>query len=145
VAEVADPSGGDVADESMDASRARSISLFAGVVMIIGGAYEAIQSIAAISDDSYLLVPPGYVYGLDLTVWGWVHLLLGLALIPIGAGVLVGRRRARLVGVVVVSISAVANFLWLPYSPVWGLLVISLDLLVISALTSLRDLSAGVG
>ena len=113
---MAELSGGDVADESMDASRARSISLFAGVVMIIGGAYETIQSIAAISDDSYLLVPPRYVYGIDLTVWGGVHLLLGLALIPIGAGCggptsgPAGRNRGGLD-------LAILNFLWLPYSP----------------------------
>ena len=130
-----------MADESMDASRAQRISQFAGVVMIIGGAYEMIQAIAAISDDSYLLVPPGYVYGLDLAVWGWIHLLLGLALIPIGAGVLVGRPWARIPAVVVVSVSAVLNFVWLPYSPLWGVIAISLDLLVISALTSLRDLT----
>jgi uncharacterized membrane protein len=52
--------------------------------LIIGGAFQVIQSIAALANDEYLLVLPNYVFSIDLTGWGWIHQLLGAA---IGAGI----------------------------------------------------------
>jgi hypothetical protein len=120
----------------MTPSWAHGIGLFAGVVMIIGGAHQAIQAIAAIANDKYLLVLPNYVYAFDITAWGWIHLLLGVILIAVGICLLLGQGWAHIAGIVVASISAVVNFFWLPYSPVWAVVVIAIDLLVIWALAS---------
>ena len=38
---------------------------------------------------------------------------------------------ARAVGIVLAALSAIANFLFLPYSPVWSVLIIALDVFVI--------------
>jgi hypothetical protein len=56
------------------------------------------------------------------------------------AGLVVGTARpwARLVGVVFAALSAVANFLFVPYSPAWSLTIISLDVVVICALCNYR-------
>jgi hypothetical protein len=87
-------------------------------------------------NDKYLVVLPNYVFALDVTVWGWIHLLLGLGLVAVGVFVLRGESWARVAGIIVAAASAVLNFFWLPYSPWWALLIIGIDVLVIWALAS---------
>ena len=115
---------------------AHGAAVFAGVLMIVVGAFQAVEAFAAIVNDEYFVVLPNYVFALDLTVWGWIHLLLGLGLVAIGVFVLRGESWARLAGIFVAAASAVLNFFWLPYSPWWALLIIGIDVLVIWALAS---------
>ena len=123
----------------MSASWAYGVSVFAGVMMIVGGGFQALEAIAAIVNDQYLVVLPNYIYSFDLTAWGWIHLLIGLALIAIGICLLMGQGWARIAGIVVAGLAALANFTWLPYSPLWAIIVIAIDLLVIWALVSARQ------
>lgn len=118
---------------------AHGVTLFAGIMMIIGGAFQALEAIAAIVNDKYLVVLPNYVYAFDLTAWGWVHLLIGLALAAIGVCLLLGQGWARIAGIVVAGLAAVINFTWLPYAPLWAILVIAINVLVIWALISSRQ------
>ncbi|HZA32317.1 MAG TPA: hypothetical protein VE462_12455 [Propionibacteriaceae bacterium] len=115
---------------------AQGAAVFAGVIMMVGGAFQAIQAFAAIVNDQYLVVLPNYVFALDVTVWGWIHLFIGLGLVAVGVFVLRGENWARVAGIVVAAASAVLNFFWLPYSPWWALLIIGIDVLVIWALAS---------
>jgi hypothetical protein len=115
---------------------AQGAAVFAGVLLIVVGAFQAIEAFAAIVNDEYFVVLPNYVFALDLTVWGWIHLLLGLGLVAIGVFVLRGESWARLAGIFVAAASAVLNFFWLPYSPWWALLIIGIDVLVIWALAA---------
>ena len=115
---------------------AHGIAVFAGVLMIIGGAFQALEALAAIVNDKYLVVLPQYIYAFDLTVWGWIHLLVGLALLAVGIFLLRGATWARVAGMVVAGLSALLNFLWLPHTPWWSLTVIVIDILVIWALAS---------
>ncbi len=117
---------------------AHGVSVFAGIMLILGGGFEALQAIAAIVNDKYLVVLPNYVYAFDLTTWGWIHLLIGLALVAIGISLLLGQGWARMAGVVVAAVAALINFTWLPYSPLWAIVLIAIDILVIWALISLR-------
>lgn len=113
---------------------AHGIAVFAGVVMIVGGAFQALEGLAGIVRDKWLVVLPQYIYAFDLTLWGWIHLLVGLALLVIGIFLLRGQTWARVAGMVAAAISAILNFVWLPYSPWWALLIIAVDFLVIWAL-----------
>jgi hypothetical protein len=115
---------------------AHGIAVFAGVLMIIGGAFQALEGLSAIVNDKYLVVAPSTIYAFDVTVWGVIHLLVGLALLAIGIFLLRGATWARAAGIVVAAISAIVNFTWLPYSPWWALVVIGVDILVIWALAS---------
>ena len=122
----------------MSPSRASNISFVAGVLLIVGGEFQCIEALAAIVRDEYLVVTPNYIYTFDLTAWGWIHLLIGLALVAIGICLLLGQGWAQVAGIVVAAISALINFTWLPYSPFWAILVIAVDLLIIWALASAR-------
>ena len=116
---------------------ARGVGVFAGVVLIVGGVLEVLESIAALVNDKYLVVVGNYVYSADLTVWGWIHLIIGLGLAAIGTFLLLGRDWARIGGLVVAAISAIINFTWLPYAPLWAIVLIGLDLVIIWALATL--------
>jgi hypothetical protein len=115
---------------------AHGIVVFAGVVMIVGGAFQALEGLAGIVHDQYLVVLPNYIYAFDLTVWGVIHLLVGLGLLVIGVSLLRGQTWARVAGMIAAVVSAIFNFVWLPFAPWWAVTVIVIDILVIWALAS---------
>ena len=109
---------------------------FAGVMMIIGGALNLFYGIiAAVNDDWAVWTNRAVVY-LDISQWGWVHIIVGLIVLLSGFGVFTGNILARTVGVVIASISLVVNFFFLPAYPIWSIIVITIDALVIWALTA---------
>jgi hypothetical protein len=120
------------------------IASFAGVMMIVGGGFQALEGLAAIVNDKYLVVLPNYIYSFDLTAWGWIHLILGLALVLIGVCLLMGQGWAKIAGIVVAGIAALINFTWLPYAPLWSIIVIGVDVIVIWALVTSRQLAKNV-
>ena len=110
--------------------------VFAGVMMIIGGSLNALYGlVAAVNDDWVVWTNRSTVY-LDLTSWGWIHIVAGVLVAVAGFGVLSGNVLARTVGVILAGLSLVANFLFLPVYPLWSIIVITLDVLVIWALTA---------
>ena len=119
-------------------------AVFAGVMMILIGGFHAIQGFAAILKDNFYAVTPNYIFEFNVTTWGWIHLIAGIIVVLAGFGVFSGSVWARTVGVIVAFISAVVNFAWLPYSPVWSVIVITVDVLVIYALiVHGREVAAG--
>ena len=123
-----------MADTQAVSPWAHGIVIFAGVAMIVGGAFEALEGLAGIVNDKYLVVVPNYIYAFDLTVWGVIHLLVGLALVVIGVSLLRGQTWARVAGMIAAVVSAILNFVWLPISPLWAIVIIAVDMLVIWAL-----------
>ena len=71
-------------DHQMSAGWVHGISFFAGVLLMLAGAFQALEALSAIVNDEYLVVAPRYIYTFDLTAWGWIHLLIGLALVAVG-------------------------------------------------------------
>jgi hypothetical protein len=114
------------------------LAVFAGIMMVVAGLYHALTGIAALFRDQVHVETPGYTYELDLTGWGWTHLLLGALVLATGVAVLRGTSWGPVVGIVLVSLSLLANFLFLPTHPVWSLLIIGLDVTVILGLTAGR-------
>ena len=109
---------------------------FASCMMILLGTFQAIEGLVAIFDDGYYRVTQsGLVVNVDYTVWGWVHLLLGVLVAISGIGVMVGNIAARTVGVLLAGLSAIANLLFIAAYPFWSIIVITVDVLVIYALT----------
>jgi hypothetical protein len=108
---------------------------FAATMMILGGGLDLLQGLAAVIRSNYFVVTPHYAYTLNATSWGWVHMILGVILVLAGAALINGSMWARTVGVIFAILAAIANFMWLPYQPVWSIIVIALCVLVIWALT----------
>jgi hypothetical protein len=110
--------------------------LFAGVAMITIGIFGVLQGFAAILEDQFFVLTEDYVYDVDVTAWGWIHLLLGLVVIFGGYAVASGRTFGRVLGIILAIVSAVVNFAFIPYYPFWSILIIALDIWVLWALTS---------
>jgi hypothetical protein len=110
--------------------------VFASFMMIIAGSFQAIEGLVAIFDDGfYHVTENGLVVNVDYSVWGWTHLLLGALLIICGIGVLAGNIVARVVAILLAGLSALVNLVFLEAYPIWGILIITVDVLVIYALT----------
>ncbi len=110
------------------------VATFAGVVLATVAVFEILQGIAAIANDRVFVKGAQYSYEFDVATWGWIHLLLGLIGLVIGIAILTEHTLGYLGGIAVAFFGAVANFAFLPHYPVWSILVISLDVLVIWAL-----------
>jgi hypothetical protein len=109
--------------------------VFAGVMMMLVGVFQAIDGLVAIFRDTYYVVGSSHlVISVNYTTWGWIHLLLGVLVAVAGFAVLRGALWARIIGVALASLSALANLLFLAAYPVWSIIVIALDVLVIFAL-----------
>ena len=108
---------------------------FAAVMMMIGGALQAIHGLVAVVNDEWVVWGNRANLYLDISEWGWIHLIVGIVVFLSGLGVLSGNVLARFVGVVLASVSLVANFLYLPAYPLWAIVIIAVDVLVIYALT----------
>jgi hypothetical protein len=120
--------------------------LFAAIMMIMAGVFQAIDGLVAIFENEFYVATRNYLFLFDATTWGWIHLVVGLIVAFAGWGVLSGRTWARVVGITVAVLSAIANFVFIPYYPFWALTVITLDIFVIWALAAhggeLRDSTA---
>ena len=108
---------------------------FAGVMLIIIGVMDIIQGIVALAEDQFFVITEDWVFQFDVTTWGWIHLIVGIVLIASGFGVFSGNVAARTVGVFVAALAMIVNFAWLPYYPVWSMIVIAICIAVIWALT----------
>ena len=121
-------------------------SVFAAVLMIMAGIWQGVAGLIAIFENEFYVATRDYLFQFDATTWGWIHLLIGVVVGLAGLGLLAGQTWARVVGITLAVLSAIANFLFIPYYPFWSMLIIAVDIFVIWALaahgrelTKLRD------
>ena len=107
---------------------------FAGVVMFVLGSFHVIQGLVALFQEEYYQVgTTELLVHVDWSVWGWVHVIGGIVMMAAGLGLFTGNPWARAVAVILAVVSAIVNLGFLAAYPVWGVLMISLDILVIWA------------
>jgi hypothetical protein len=109
--------------------------LFAAVMMIVVGAFQIIAGLVALFEHNYYLVTDNHlVVHVSYSAWGWTHLILGAVLIAAGLGVRTGQLWARITGIALAVISAIVNLAFIAAYPIWGILIIALDMVVIYTL-----------
>jgi hypothetical protein len=117
--------------------------LFAAIMMIMVGVFQAIEGLIAIVENQFYVATREYIFQFDATTWGWIHLVVGVVVAFAGWGLLSGRTWARMVAITMAVLSAIANFLFIPYYPFWAIIVLTLNVLVIWAVAahgrSMRD------
>ena len=115
---------------------AATTTIAAAALLLVSGILTLLQGISAVVNDELLVVGPEYIFKLNTTAWGWVHIILGVLLILVAIGMMTGATWARMTAIFLASLSIVAMFLWLPYYPIWSLVVIALDIIVIWAVAT---------
>ncbi|MBK6047070.1 hypothetical protein JHN58_32780 [Streptomyces sp. MBT55] len=113
--------------------------MFAGVLLFVDGVLGVLKGIAGIASNDVYTRINDYVFKFSVTSWGWIHLILGVVLILVGWGILKGAAWARGAGVALAALNLIANFMWLPYTPVWAIVTIAIDVFVIWALCTDRS------
>ena len=124
----------EVAQSSHSSGAAHGFVVFAGVIMIMSGAFQAFAGLVGLFANEFSVSTRNYVLQFDATTWGVIHLLVGVLVLFAGFAVMRGQTWARVIGIILAGLSALANFTFIPYYPVWSLLIIALDVVVIWAL-----------
>jgi hypothetical protein len=109
--------------------------VFAASMLTMVGVFQGITGLVAIINDEFYVVSRNYTFDLDTTVFGWVHLLIGALAVTVGFGLFARKTWAGVSAIIIASLSAIANFFFIPYYPFWSILVIALDVWVIWAVT----------
>ncbi|MFI0756799.1 hypothetical protein OHA57_38440 (plasmid) [Streptomyces anulatus] len=113
---------------------ATGLTAFAAVMLCLAGLLSLFRGIMAIAEDDVFVTTPNYIFEFDLTTWGWIHLVLGALAMIVSAGLLRMATWARVTGVAIASLVIIANFLSLPYYPVWSVIMITMSGFIIWAL-----------
>ncbi|GAA1782205.1 DUF7144 family membrane protein [Agromyces lapidis] len=109
---------------------------FAAIMLLVAGIFDAIYGLMAIigPDSAYFLTNEG-LFLMDVSGWGWWHMIIGIALILASLALFAGATWARVVAIILAIVNAIGQLFLLPSQPWWSLIVIVLDILVIYALT----------
>jgi hypothetical protein len=109
--------------------------IFAASIMILIGIYQFLMGLVAIVNDDFFVVAPNYTYDVDITGWGWIHLIIGILVAAGGVGLLFRKLWAAALAIALAVLSAIVNFFFIPYYPFWSILIIALNVFVIWAIT----------
>ena len=121
-------------DGSTKSSMAYGLATCAGIMLCIVAVFQIMEGIAAIAVDSIYVRGIDYTYELSVQEWGWLHLIVGLVALGTGFGVVLGNAWGYVLGIVIACLSALMNFAFIPHYPLWSMLVIAFDALVVWAL-----------
>lgn len=107
---------------------------FAGVMLATVGVFQVLEGISAIAKDDVYVTGINYTFKFSVTTWGWIHVVIGLIAVAVAIGILLGQTWGRVAGIAVAGLSALTNFAFLPYTPVWTLVIIAFNAFIIWAL-----------
>lgn|SRR6185312_12896536 len=107
---------------------------FAGMLMLVRGVFDIFLGILALVHNTVFLVTNNGLAAFNFTAWGWIDIVLGAVLIAAAGAVFSGRMWGRLVGALMVALALVANLAFLPAYPIWSILAIIIDVLILYSL-----------
>ncbi|MFL5834628.1 MAG: hypothetical protein ACJ76B_11725 [Solirubrobacterales bacterium] len=114
-------------------------TVFTGVLLLLIGSLDALWGLAAVLNNDVVVVGGHGVLVADVTLWGWVHLILGSIVAITGMMLFAGSPTARVLAIFFVTINAIAQIVWFPLAPLWAFLIILLDVTLIYQLTARWD------
>ncbi|OXM48597.1 DUF7144 family membrane protein [Amycolatopsis alba] len=106
---------------------------FAGSITVMAGLFTAVEGLVALFDRNFYLLGPSGLLVFDLGAWGWIHLIVGALAVLAGSALFTGAPWARIITVVLAGFNALGQLVFLSAYPIWGIVVIALDVLVIWA------------
>jgi hypothetical protein len=108
---------------------------YAGAVLVVLGVFQLIWGLTALVNTGYFIVgSTGLAVAFNYMAWAWIHIALAALLICTGLAVFGGQSWGRYVGIALVAVALIANFLTLAAFPIWSIDMIAVDLIAIYAL-----------
>lgn len=107
---------------------------FAGILVILIGAFNVIQGIAAAAQETYFAVTPDGLLVWDYDGWAGIWFVLGGLQLLVGLGILAGKQWARVAGVILLMLVATGQIAFLAAFPLWAVLTIAIAVVAINAL-----------
>lgn len=107
---------------------------FAGFMMMILGGMQAIAGLAAIFKQTFYITTQNHLLVLDYRQWGWTALILGIIIFFAGLELFRGAMWARVLAIILAGISFLTNMAFIDAYPVWSVLIMIVDVLIIYAL-----------
>ena len=126
-------------EQSMASTRAVRITgwvWFAGILLMIAGAINLIHGFAALERKEYFT--SDIVYN-NLTFWGWVFVVWGVAQLYAGFASVAGRLSGNYVGVMVAGIATILWFFMIFSAPWAAVIGVMLNVLIVYGLTAGAD------
>ncbi|HEX4688554.1 MAG TPA: hypothetical protein VH228_17370 [Nocardioides sp.] len=118
----------------MSGSTSLGAVLAAGLLLCVVGGFHCLLALLGVNNDGHVFADAQYAYDMSLTTWGWIHLVIGLLAIACGVGVILGKTWAYVAALVIAFLSALGNFAFIPQAPLWSIIIIAFDVLVMWAL-----------
>ena len=114
----------------------RGATLFGASVLLVVGVFQFFEGLSAVLKDDVYVPARSYVFKFDLTTWGWVHLVVGVVVLVVAVAIFMGQQWAMVAGLVLACLSAMLQFLFIPWQPFWALTVIAINMAVIWAVSA---------
>ncbi|QUQ66213.1 DUF7144 family membrane protein [Kutzneria sp. CA-103260] len=108
---------------------------FAGVMLLVTGVLNVVEGFIALSQSTRVVMVEDKLYMIDISGWGWALVIFGAVMLASGLGLFAASSAARIAAIVIVGVHAAVQVFWLGAYPVWSMLMIALDTVVLYALT----------
>jgi hypothetical protein len=108
---------------------------FAGVMLLVTGVLNVVEGFVALSQSTRVVMVEDKLYMIDISGWGWALVVFGAVMLVSGIGLFAASSAARVAAIVIVGVHAAVQVFWLGAYPVWSMLMIALDTVVLYALT----------
>lgn len=108
---------------------------FAGFMMFLSGLFQSIMGLTALLNDRFYTVVGGNLVALDVTTWGWLHLIYGVIVLCAGIALFNGSTWARIVAILLAVLGVVGQFAFVAAYPIWSIIAITIGVFIIYALT----------
>jgi hypothetical protein len=112
---------------------------FAAVMAFVVGLFNVLSGIAAIAEDDLTEQVGEVLYGVDITAWGWFWLLIGTLQVITAYLIYTRSTVGLLLGIIWAVIGATLTVFIIFTYPIWGLVVLAINLLIIFGLTDNAD------
>ncbi|MCF2528464.1 DUF7144 family membrane protein [Yinghuangia soli] len=117
---------------------------FAAFTLLTLGILNLMMGITALVRDGYFLTASGDLLVWDYTTWGAIMICFAALQLAVGMGLLTGASWARWTAVALAILNIIGQVGFLDAHPVWSIIVVALDVVVLYALTARWDDAQGI-
>ncbi len=108
---------------------------FASMMMLVLGGLQAMAGLVALFKDDYYVVTQNALVAFDYTTWGWIMIIMGVVVFCAGLAIAAGKMWGRVIGSLLVVVSALSNIAFFNAYPVWSTIALVVDAMILYALT----------